>query len=170
MLLTIFYSLGILGCVLLVLQLFLVLFGLEDADPEGGGWISLKSITGFFVGFGWTGAIVTNAGIQAPWNLVIPTAAGFVVVFGLVQLMQLLHGMRKNGALDYQNAVGQVGTAYVTIPADMGEGGQVEVMVQSRLRTVACRTKDAETISPGTKVIVRGLIDRTTLEVSAKLN
>jgi hypothetical protein len=80
-------------------------------------------------------------------------------------MFMMLYRMQDQGNLNYKNAIGEVGTVYVTIPAAEGGAGQVEVMFQSRVKTVSAYTKAASALSPGKKVKVIDLIGQSTLLV-----
>jgi len=169
-----FYAVGILAGSVLLIQSALTLAGaghhdLPDLSPDhadGLGVLSQRTITGFFFGFGWTGVIALKNGWGLPQAILAACAVGAVFLFGIWSLMRALYGMRASGTLDYRNAVGQTGTVYVTVPAGMAPGGQVEVMVQGRLATVSCRSRESVPLPPGSKVKITAVIDSTTIEVA----
>ena len=78
----IFYGIGLISLALLILQLVLSMIGagLENIDLPGSsehgsglGVLSIRSITAFFVGFGWLGVICLNKGT----SLLVAILAGF---------------------------------------------------------------------------------------------
>jgi hypothetical protein len=79
--------------------------------------------------------------------------------------MRTLYSMRYSGTLDYRNAVGQVGNVYLRIPAAMAGPGQIEVLVQGRLRTVQAFTRAGRQLANNERVRVTDLMDETTLLV-----
>ena len=170
--LQLFYAVGALSGFVLVLLALLTFLGVDHHDfsgadhGDGVGILSQRTVTGFFFGFGWSGAIALRRGVGLPVAILAACAVGAAFLFGIWFLMRVLYGMRSSGTLDYRNAIGQTGTVYVTIPPAMAAGGQIEVMVQGRLQTVHCLTRAAAPISPGTKIKVTGLVDETTLEVA----
>jgi membrane protein implicated in regulation of membrane protease activity len=149
--LQIFYGIGILALLALVLQFVLLFFGgfddatdLGDAGGVGDhgsglGIFSFRGITAFFLGFGFL-------------------------------LMRSMMRLQSSGTLNYQNAVGEVATVYVTIPAEGKAGGQVEVMIQGRLSVAEALHKGVTAIAPGTKVKVVEMIGRSTLVVEPLLS
>ncbi len=173
--LRIFYGIGILSLFSLALQVVMALFsGLghdhemtgHDADHSSGlGLFSIRGITAFFLGFGWTGVIALKAG----WGLLGAIAAGIFVGFGLMVaiffLLRTLLGLQSSGTLNYQNAVGLIGTAYTTIPADQKAGGQVEVLFQGRLTMAEALYRGQQPITPGTKVKIIDKMGHATLMV-----
>jgi membrane protein implicated in regulation of membrane protease activity len=173
--LQIFYGIGILSLGFLVIQLFMTLLGLAgdmdgvpdgDADHSSGlSLISIRTITAFFVGFGWTGVIAIKAGLPFVLAMGISLVIGLVFMFGIYFLMLMMLRMQDSGTLDFQNAIGEVGTVYVTIPAQRSGCGQVEVMIQGRLHVAEALSSTTEVLSPQQKIKVVGLVGRSTLLV-----
>jgi len=171
--LQIFYGTGVVAAIALAIEMFLTLFGLSQNDlsdastdhPDQIGMLSVRTITGFFFGFGWAGAIALKSGLGLPLSILAALVVGSAFLLGIYLLMRALFSLRASGTLDYNNAIGQTGTVYVTVPPHRGGGGQVEVLVQGRLQTVACMTSHTSPLAPQSKVKVVALIDAGTLEV-----
>ena len=172
--LQIFYGIAITTSALLLFQMVLMLFGMDgesdfdvdDLDDHGGGGIlSVRTITAFFAGFGWTGVTALEAGWALAPTILVSTAVGGVFMGGVFAIMRTLYGMRYSGTLDYRNAVGQVGKVYLRIPAAMAGPGQIEVLVQGRLRTVQAFTRTDRQLANNERVKVIELMDETTLLV-----
>ncbi len=172
--LQIFYAIGIGAGIMLLIQVVLTMLGLDGHDapddfadhPDGLGVLSIRTVTGFFFGFGWTGVICIENGLGIFPSIMVALLIGVLFLGGIYLLMRTLFSLRASGSLDYNNAIGQTGTVYVTVPAARQGSGQVEVMVQGRLKTVAAMTAHAEILRPGTKITVTSTIDQTTLEVA----
>jgi len=109
------------------------------------------------------------AALEAGWTLVptilVSTAVGGTFMGGVFALMRTLYSMRYSGTLDYRNAVGNVGSVYLRIPAAMGGPGQIEVLVQGRLRVVQAFTRAERQLANNERVRVTELMDDTTLLV-----
>lgn len=90
---------------------------------------------------------------------------GTAFMFGVFFLMKSLHSMRHSGSLDYKNAIGNIGTVYLPIPANMEDFGQVEILVQSRLVVVNAYTRSSDAIPSQTKVKVTEMLDQQSLIV-----
>ena len=176
--LQIFYGIAIVSGVVLVFQLFMSFFmGADDMDFGGGAdgvldvhdsgmsIFSVRGVTAFFTGFGWTGVICTEQGLGILPTVVIAFLVGFSLMVGIYLMMRSLMRLQASGTMDYGNAVGQMGTAYVTIPPLQNAGGQVETMIQGRLVTAEALYKGTEPIKPGTKVKVVERIGSATLIV-----
>ena len=172
--LQIFYGIAIATSALMLFQMVLMLFGMDgdgdfdvdDIDDHGGGGIlSVRTITAFFVGFGWTGVTLLESGWTLVPTIVVSTLVGGAFMGGVFAVMRTLYGMRYTGTLDYRNAVGNVGNVYLPIPAAMGGPGQIEVLVQGRLRVVQAFTRAGRKLGNNERVRVTDLMDDTTLLV-----
>lgn len=170
--LRIFYAIGLGSGLALLVQLVMLFLGHDGGDGhdaiDGAGELpvlSLRAITAFFVGFGWTGVAALQAGYSVP----VATAAGLGVggafMLAVAFLMRLLYGLEQSGNVDYRNAVGSHAKVYLTIAPRMEKAGQVEVLVQGRLRVVEAMTKADRTLPPQSRVKVVDLVDATTLLV-----
>jgi len=176
----IFYAIGIVAISILIIQIFLTIIGIgahHDANlgghgdhDSGLGLLSIRTITAFFVGFGWGGVIILNHG----HSLVAAVIGGFGtgVVFLLVTalLIRSLLRLQGSGNLNYRNAIGVIGTVYSTIPAQESGGGQLELVLQGRLITAEAYSKTAEDLKPGSKARVVNLIGHSTLLVEPLTN
>lgn len=171
-----FYGIAIISLASLVIQIVLSLFmGMDDglgdighADHSSGLSIfSIRGVTAFFLGFGWTGVICTKAGMGLPLTLVLAVVVGGVLMLAIFLLMLCFLRMQSSGTLNYDNAVGQTGTVYVTIPPGRKSGGQVETMIQGRLVTAEALQTGDDALAPGTKVRVIEKIGSSTLIVEA---
>src|SRR3954469_24743668 len=119
-----FYGIGIAaGTVTLVLA-FLTMAGLghhdgdfssghdgADGDHVGGSsLLSVKPITGFFLGFGWGGGIALDLGFSLLAATLIAFVAGGIVMVALAWLIRAIYSMRSDGTRQINNAIGAVGT------------------------------------------------------------
>ncbi len=134
--------------------------------PSGIGLLSSRTIVAFLVGFGWTGAIVASEGARASeFTALTAVVVGLLFGAAILYLMRFLSSLRHSGTLDYVNAVGEVGTVYLPIPAAMAGPGKIQVMIQGRLKEVQALTHDHERIENRTPVRVVELLDDNTLVV-----
>jgi len=171
----IFYAIGICSLAVLLLQMLLSVFGMghdghadftTPGDHDSGlGLFSIRTVTGFFVGFGWTGAILLNQGYSIYAAIAGGVAVGAGFLFATAFLILNLLRLQSSGNLDYRNAIGTVGTVYSTIPAAEAGGGQLELVLQGRLMMAEAYTKAAQPLKPGSKARVADLIGQSTLLV-----
>jgi hypothetical protein len=165
--LQVFYVIALASSALLLLQAFLALLGFEVDFDEGGevGFVSLRTATAFFTGFGWTGIIALKAGWSLPAALLAAGAAGGAFMAAVFALMRGLYSLRYKGNVDYRNAIGAFGTVYLPVPGAMGGPGQIEVLVQGRLRVVPAFTRAPQRIPNRARVRVVDTLDAQTLLV-----
>ena len=177
--LKIFHGIAILSAVVLGLQMISA-FLLGDTDTDMGdfadadgldhhdsglGVLSVKSITAFFTGFGWTAIGFVRMGLNMPLVILFAGLIGLGMMFMIYFLMKSLMKLSDSGTMDYINAVGQPGTIYVTVPPAKEPGGQVETMIQGRLVTAEAIQRGNEPLKPGTKVQVTEKLGTSTLVV-----
>ena len=174
--LQVFYGIAIIAMAALILQMILTVFtGMDDVGGMEAGEIhdhdsgmsifSVRGVTAFFTGFGWTGVILTKRGFGLPLTIVIAFFVGGALMIAIYLLMRSFMRLQSSGTLDYGNAVGQLGTVYLTVPPNHLAGGQVETMIQGRLVTTEALQKGDAPLKPGTKVKVVERIGSSTLIV-----
>ncbi len=180
--LQIFYGIGVVALIALIIQFVLLFVGDFDhvgdfadaggiADHGSGlGIFSFRGITAFFLGFGWTGAIAVKSGFSVPVAIVLALLVGAVLMVAIFLLMRSMMRLQSSGTLDYENAVGEVATVYVTVPESGKSGGQVEVMIQGRLSVAEALHRGETPLAPGTKVRVVATMGRTTFVVEPLLS
>jgi hypothetical protein len=176
----IFYAIGLFSLAVLLLQILLTLVGVghHDADFSGHGehdtgigLLTVRTVTSFFVGFGWTGVIMLNRGYSIVAAIAVGAATGAVFLLTTAFLIHnLLRLQSSGGNIDYNHAVGAVGTVYTTIPAGEAGGGQLEVTIQGRLMMAEAYTKAAWNLKPNSKAKVIALIGQSTLLVEPLKN
>lgn len=169
-----FYGIGILAGVITLIMALLALFGLEhhDADVtvgvdhfDGTSLFSVKPMTGFFLAFGWAGGIALDFGRSLFAATVIAFGCGTVLMVALAWLIRVIYSLRTDGTRRINDAIGAVGTVYVTLPPNRAGGGQINVTVSGRLETLPALNAALRAIPSGEKVKVVGVIDTNTVLV-----
>jgi len=177
--LQLFYGIGILALVLSLLQGILSLMGLGleglfDAfhldlglgDGSGVGLISGNTLSGFFLGFGWGGAIALENGLAIPLACLIGTVAGVILMLTIAAMLTGLMRLQSDGTLNYENALNEEATVYVTLPGNNEDGGgQIQVIIQGRLVTASARTNSPTSLAPGERVKITAMAGPTTFVV-----
>ncbi len=170
--LQIFYGIGVVAALLLFMQIGLFFLGFDghhDFDPshmDGSvGFISLRSLVGFFVGFGWTGVIAYKAGLGVLGATLAAFGVGFIFMAAMYLLVRVLYAQRSSGNIRMENAVGKTGRVYLSIPASGAAGGQVQITFQGQMQTLPALTRSGEHIPSGVAVIVREIVPPDTLLV-----
>lgn len=175
----IFYAIGIVALAILLIQILLTIIGIDvhhDVDLSGGvhdsglGLLSIRTITAFFVGFGWGGVIILNHGHTLPAAVFGGFATGVAFLLTTAFLIRNLLRLQSSGNLNYRNAIGVVGTVYSTIPGAERGGGQLELLLQGRLTIAEAYTKAAYDLKPNSKARVVDLIGESTLLVEPLTN
>jgi hypothetical protein len=179
--LQIFYIIAFLGTGVALVESVLMLLGVGmhdlpsadiphdpslNAHASGLQALSLQTITAFLTGFGWGGVVTLTSGGSVMLAVAVALIGGFILARTLLYLMSSMYRLAHDGTLNYDNAVGQVGTVYVTIPPRNTAGGQIEIMLQGRMAVASAITKGDAPIRPGAKVRVTELADRSTLFVT----
>ncbi len=173
-----FYGIGIAaGIVTLVLALLtLVGLGHHDGDfsghdeaagdhMDGSSLLSVKPITGFFLGFGWGGGIALDHGFTVPVATLLGLGMGTLMMLALAWLIRAIYSLRTDGTRKINDAIGAIGTVYVTLPPNRAAGGQINVTVSGRLETMPALNAALRAVPSGEKVKVVGVIDTHTLLV-----
>ena len=170
-----FTGIGIFSSLILTIQMGMVMLGgaidmpeAEIADTgEGGasGIFSIRTIGAFFAGFGWAGAAMLQAGNSTGAATFVATLTGSAFLGIVIYLMSYLHSLRQEGTLNYSNAISNVGNVYLPIPPKRKGMGQVEVMVQGRLRIVQALSDSDKKIGNRVAVRVTDTIDEQTILV-----
>lgn len=171
--LQVFYAIAIATSALLTIQLVLLVLGFDgdtDVDVDahhdvGTGILSVRTVTAFFTGFGWAGVAALEAGWGLTPSIAAATFAGGAFMAGVLLLMRGLYSLRYSGTLDYHNAIGNVGSVYLRVPGAMAGPGQVEVMVQGRLRVVEAFTNAPADLPNRSRIKVVDVMGEGTLVV-----
>jgi hypothetical protein len=175
----VYWAIALVATALVVIQTLLMFLGdvsdlvdAGDADLDGPGehpsgihLLSSRTIVAFFVGFGWTGVIATDGAGGSGLVPVAATIVGLLFAAVILYLMRFLHSLRHSGTLDYANALGEVATVYLPIPAAMAGSGRIQVMIQGRLKVVQALTHHRARLENRTRVRVVELLDESTLVV-----
>ena len=169
----IFVTLGSISSFVLFVQMIFILLVGGDVDfdlgevGEGGGTgiFSIRSIGSFFVGFGWTGAMLLEKGYGVGVATLGGTIMGSIILSAFLAMMRWMQSLKSDGTVDYKNAIGNIGTVYIPISPRRKGIGQIEVQLQGRLAVVGAVTDDEEKMETRTAVRVKDLIDTRTLLV-----
>lgn len=170
--------------VLFVVQIILTFF-VGDIDAAGADghadlsvnhdtgidfqFLSLKNLIAFFTIFGWAGLTCVNAGLPNWLSVLISTICGLIMMLIMATIIYLMGKLTESGTLNLNNAVGKVGTVYLTIPAKRGGLGKVQVKVQG-LQTLDAFTDNAENIKTGALVEITEIINDEILLVKLSGN
>jgi hypothetical protein len=135
----------------------------HDADA-GFRILSLQGLSAFFMMFGLVGlALVRESKVGEAPALGIAALAGVGSMWLIGKLFGMMGKLQSSGTLNMQNAIGQSGTVYLTVPKS--GRGKVEVVVQGRLGVFEATTHLGSDIATGARVRVVAIESGDTLIV-----
>lgn len=160
------------GGTLVVLRLVMMLTGLDHGDGgdipadasidlthdgQGGefNFFSLQSIAGFLTMFGLVGLGLLRINVSDVLSLLGGLGAGVLTGWATGMIFLSMGRLRSEGTLQIQNAVGQTGTVYLTIPSK--GTGVVTITVQGASRTLDAASESGQVIPTGSVVKVVGI-------------
>lgn len=164
---------------LFVIQIILTFFGgdMDAVEVDGDAdvsiehdhgidfqFISLKNLVAFFTIFGWAGIASIDAGLANWATILISTCSGLVMMVIMASIVFFMGKLTESGTLNINNALGRVGTVYLTIPSNRTGMGKVQIKVQG-LQTLDALTDFDEDIKTGTVVEVTEVISNEILLV-----
>ena len=120
---------------LLLVQLAMGEFGGDlDADlPEPGAdaqWLSVQTVSAFFVGFGWIGlAALRLFDLSFGTAALVGVVAGLGVSWMMVQATRSLLRLQSDANVNLADAVGLQGSVAVMIPPAGGGSGRVTLVI-----------------------------------------
>jgi len=146
------------GILVVIILLNVIGFDLDEIDI-GVDFFSFNSVIGFFCVGGWTGYLANDYTSFDQWIvLLISVLSGLVTYVGSIFILRRLKSWESSGNIDLANAVGKIGKVYLGIPAKGGGEGQIEILIQERLKIVKAISQSGK-INTGEKVIVFDLVD-----------
>ena len=157
----------------LAVQILMMIFGVDmdfDSDidvdaSDGGGFLSVRSLTAFFGGFGWAGLAARQAGWSGTASILLGVGVGaaFFVIAGFlfVQARKLTSSVNVASA----TAICTNGSVYLKVPASRAGRGKVEINASGRMSIVGAITDDEAEITSNTRVRITEVIDSSTVLV-----
>ena len=165
--LQIFYAIGSLALLAVAVQLVFTMFGgdsgddiLADGDMEPhitGNFFSFRGLTAFAMGFGWIGAISIKWGLHPAVATGIGIVAGVAIEASFLFMMSQLSKLQSDGTFKLENAIGGIGTVYVSIPPKGKGAGEVIIKAGGRsVHSKAFNNTDTA-IKSGGEVTIKAL-------------
>lgn len=157
----IFWIIAIPATVAFIIQLVTTFLGGDiDADLEvdteietdhGAGvqFFTVKNLIAFFTIFAWTGIACIDAGLSKGLVVFIAFLAGLAMMTIMATIFYYANKLTENGSLDLKNALGAEGEVYLTIPANKGGYGKIQIKVQGALRELEAVTTDNVDLKTG---------------------
>jgi hypothetical protein len=193
---TVYLVCAILGGTLMLCQFVLTLLGLGGhheigGDHDGGAgaphqdvghhhelghsdenaWffklLTFRTIVAAVLFFGLAGLGASARIVEPPLlPLAIAVAAGGAAMVVVAWVMQALAKLQSDGSVRIERAVGAPATVYLTIPAQKGGAGKVQVKVQNRLMEYQAITSQLQELPTGASVVVVAVVSPGTVEVA----
>ena len=143
-------------------------FDTEAADVavEGGtNLYTFRNFVNFILGFGWSAILLQEKIHSVPLLLIVSAVIGVALVAVVMYLFKWLSGMQQSGNINvYKSAVGCNGTVYLTIPAERGGEGKVQISINNAVREYDAVT-DGDALKTGTPIRVTEVINANTVLV-----
>ena len=175
---TLFMIAAALGGTLVLCQFVLGLLGVgadHDTDVHGDagdtgdgdhtsttdwffGLLTFRALSAAITFFGLGGLCAGYYGLPPSAQLATATLAGLGALYLVATVMKALYGLKADGTVRIDGAVGQTGTVYLRIPGSNGGAGKVNLNLQNRTVELEAFTAGDElpTGTPITVVAVRG--------------
>ena len=152
-----YWYIAVFSSALLVLSVLLSVIGfdIDSFDFDfGGDAFSINSLVAFFTITGWTGYLAQRYTSFTPtMTLVVSVSFGILAYVGSIFLLKRLKNLESSGNLSLANAIGKKAKVHVQIPGKKSGTGQVQILLQGRLKTLNAITF-SDTIDSGLQVLV----------------
>jgi len=123
-------------------------------DVHGLRLFTVRGVMAFLMIGGWVGFLMLRALIHPVVSTVCAIISGFISLYFMARIMQILMNMQEDGTVKINNALGQIGQVYIRIPAEEKGMGKVNVTVQEKLCEFDAVTEKSEMIKTGAMVYV----------------
>ncbi len=148
--------------------------GMADSflTDDGGfldhfAFFSVRNLIYFLMMFGWTGLAFSKLGIPSFVSIIIGVIAGLIttVIFGWV--FYTLSRFTESGNVKTTNAIGKIGSVYLSIPGKRQGTGVIQIAFQGSTQEINAMT-DGDPLAIGKAVqVVEVLGGNTALVISA---
>jgi hypothetical protein len=128
------------------------------------GVLSFRTVTAALAFFGLCGLAAQAAEASTGQTLLAAAAGGAVAMAAVYWMMRGLRQLGAEGTVRIQGALGRYGSVYLTVPGNDAGCGKIQLNLQNRTMDYLAVTPGPE-LPTGTKVVVVGIVNPTTLEV-----
>ena len=136
-------------------------------DTSAFKLLSVQAMTGFLMGFGWGGfAALQGSGFGLLASIGIGVVCGLGMMWLLAVVLRGMHELESSGNINIDQVVGSEGVVDVTVPANRGGTGRVNVVIDQRQRSYAAVTEGSE-LSRAARVRIMGVEGNNTLTVAS---
>ncbi len=124
--------------------------------PFGLRLLSLRSIIAFITIGSWMCYTLCYTAMPLWGAILISVASGFAAACAMAGALIGMEKLQGNGNLNPNNAVGKVGTVYLTIPPNRTGFGKINVLIQERYAEYDAVTDSSEPIPTTAEIKVIG--------------
>jgi hypothetical protein len=177
---TAFLICAILGATLLVCELAAGMLGFghdhdtdhdtdHDHDGHGNGlfgMLTVRTVTAAVLFFGLGGLTARYYGAEELPAFGVALGAGALALYSVAMIMQSLKGLKADGTVRIDRAVGCTGTVYLRIPGAKAGAGKVHLQLQNRTVEYQAVTAGDE-LPTGKPIKVVAVVNSDTVEVEA---
>ncbi|MGI9014701.1 MAG: hypothetical protein ACR2GY_10685 [Phycisphaerales bacterium] len=129
--------------------------------------LSVQSIAGFVMGFGWAGLIgYKSLGWETTSSVLLGVAGGLMMAWLLAWMFKMIYSMQDSGNISINQTIGREGEVYAQIPARGAGRGQVRVVVNQRARIYSA-ISEADPIATKSRIRVVSINDDNSVTVVA---
>ena len=140
----------------------------QQAAQHGTTWLfgilTFRTVTAALAFFGLCGLAAQAAEASTANTLLVAAAGGATAMAAVYWMMRGLRELGAEGTVRIQRALGQHGSVYLRIPGNDSGSGKIQINLQNRTMDYLAVTSGPE-LPTGTKVVVVGIVNPTTLEV-----
>ena len=171
----IYWGIAILASLVFTIQTIMLFVGFDtDADFGGGdvafdvdglALVSVKTVSCFLLGFGWSGVILAPF-FENGWIVaLISLGVGALFMLGAWFLLKQVLTLSQDNTFHADKIVGYTADVYLRIPADADKSGKVMVSYEGSLHELQALNASEEDIPTGAKVRIVEAIDDATVRV-----
>ena len=141
---------------------------LPDDIPDAGAFqlFTVKNLIGFFTIFSWSGLASLYSGLSATTSIVVSLVCGIAMMLLMAGIFYFMSRLAYSGTFQIKNCIGALGEVYLTVPAQRGGLGKINVKVQGALRELEALTDEEVALEQGSLVKVTQVINDQALLVT----
>jgi hypothetical protein len=141
-----------------------------DHDHGHGNWLfgalTFRSVTAAVLFFGLGGLTALHYGANTPSATGVALGGGVGALYAVAGLMRWMAGLKSDGTVRIDRAVGREGNVYLRVPGEKAGAGKVHLNLQNRTVEYLAVTTGPE-LPTGAAVRVVGVVATDTIEVVA---
>ena len=141
--------------------------GSDLSNIDGGSNLyTFRNFVNFILGFGWCAILLKDSISSLPALILLSVLVGVGLVAAVMYLFKWLSTMQQSGNINLQkSAAGCEGKVYLSIPAQRGGSGKVQITINGAVREYDAVTESETELKTGTSIRVVDALDANTLLV-----